>query len=134
MARLALVQRGSVLVMAPLAQDLRGSLRRVAPLTLVLSGSVLMVAPLALVQRGSVLALLPPDYRKSKDQLSQQRLISIALNVLFIFSGGLFLFFGMDWDNQFIGNLRWYILLSSIAVIALVYFFKNIFFRILGYY
>lgn len=72
-------------------------------------------------------------YRQSKDQMSQQPLLSIALNVLFIFSGGLFLFFGMDWDHQFTGNLRWYILLSSIAVIALVYLFKNIFFRILGW-
>lgn len=72
-------------------------------------------------------------YRQSKDQMSQQPLLSIALNVLFIFSGGLFLFFGLDWDHQFTGNLRWYILLSSIAVIALVYLFKNIFFRILGW-
>ena len=72
-------------------------------------------------------------YRQSKDQMAQQPLLSIALNVLFIFSGGLFLFFGMDWDHQFRGNLRWYILLSSIAVIAIVYLFKNIFFRILGW-
>ena len=72
-------------------------------------------------------------YRQSKDQMSQQPLLSIALNILFIFSGGLFLFFGMDWDHQFTGKLRWYILLSSIAVIALIYLFKNIFFRILGW-
>jgi hypothetical protein len=72
-------------------------------------------------------------YRQSKDQMSQQPLLSIALNVLFIFSGGLFLFFGMDWDRQFTGNMRWYILLSSFAVIALVYLFKSIFFRILGW-
>lgn len=72
-------------------------------------------------------------YRQAKDQMSQQPLFSIALNVLFIFSGGLFLFFGMDWDHQFTGKLRWYILLSSITAIALVYLFKNIFFRILGW-
>jgi hypothetical protein len=39
----------------------------------------------------------------------------------------------MDWNHQFTGNLRWYILLSSFAVIALIYLFKNIFFRILGW-
>lgn len=72
-------------------------------------------------------------YRQSKDQISQQPLLSIALNVLFIFSGGLFLFFGMDWDHQFEGNTRWYILFSSFAVIAFVYLFKNIFFRLLGW-
>lgn len=72
-------------------------------------------------------------YRQSKDQMSQQPMFSIALNLLFIFSGGLFLFFGMDWNHQFTGNLRWYILLSSFAVIALIYLFKNIFFRILGW-
>jgi hypothetical protein len=72
-------------------------------------------------------------YRQSKDQMSQLPLFSIALNVLFIFSGGIFLFFGMDWDYQFTGNLRWYILLSSFAVIALIYLFKNIFLRILGW-
>jgi hypothetical protein len=34
-------------------------------------------------------------YRQSKDQMSQQPMFSIALNLLFIFSGGLFLFFGI---------------------------------------
>lgn len=72
-------------------------------------------------------------YRQSKDQMAQQPLLSIALNVLFIFSTGLFVFFGMDWDLQFTGNMRWYLLLSSFAVIALIYIFKNIFFRILGW-
>lgn len=72
-------------------------------------------------------------FRQSKDQMSQQPIFSIALNVLFIFSAGLFVFFGMDWDRQFSGNMRWYLLLSSFAVIAFIYLFKNIFFRILGW-
>lgn len=72
-------------------------------------------------------------YRQSKDQMSQQPIVSISLNVLFIFSCGLFVFFGMDWDHQFTGNLRWYILFSSFAVVAFVYLFKNIFFKILGW-
>jgi hypothetical protein len=72
-------------------------------------------------------------FRQSKAQMAQQPVVSIALNILFVFSGGLFIFFGMQWDHQFTGALRWYILFSSFAVIASIYFLKSIFFRILGW-
>lgn len=72
-------------------------------------------------------------YRQSKDQMSQQPVISILLNFLFIFSTGLFIFFGLQWDDEFTGNMRWLILVSSFLVIAFVYLFKHIFFKLLGW-
>jgi len=72
-------------------------------------------------------------HRQSKDQLSQQPVVSIALNVLFIFSAGLFVFFGLGWDHEFSGNMRWLILLASFVAIGLVYLFKHILFTILGW-
>jgi len=72
-------------------------------------------------------------HRQSKDQMSQQPVVSIALNVLFIFSAGLFVFFGLGWDDEFSGNMRWFILLASFLAIGLVYLFKHILFKILGW-
>lgn len=72
-------------------------------------------------------------YRQSKDQMSQQPIVSISLNFLFIFSTGLFIFFGLQWDDQFAGNMRWLILASSFIVLALVYLFKHVFFKLLGW-
>jgi hypothetical protein len=72
-------------------------------------------------------------YRQSKDQMSQQPIVSISLNFLFIFSTGLFIFFGLSWDDQFTGNMRWLILAASFMLIAFVYLFKHMFFRILGW-
>jgi hypothetical protein len=72
-------------------------------------------------------------HRQSKDQMSQQPVISIALNVLFIFSAGLFVFFGLGWDHEFSGNMRWFILVASFVAIGFVYLFKHILFTILGW-
>jgi hypothetical protein len=72
-------------------------------------------------------------YRLSKDQMSQQPVVSILLNFLFIFSTGLFIFFGLNWDHEFTGNMRWTILACSFVVIGLVYLFKHLFFKILGW-
>lgn len=72
-------------------------------------------------------------YKQSKDQISQQPLVSIALNVLFIFSAGLFVFFGLGWDHEFSGNMRWFILLASFLAIGLIYLFKHILFNLLGW-
>jgi hypothetical protein len=72
-------------------------------------------------------------HRQSKDQLSQQPVVSVALNVLFIFSAGLFVFFGLGWNQEFSGNMRWLILLASFVAIGLVYLFKHILFTILGW-
>ncbi|MEN9953104.1 MAG: hypothetical protein RLZZ520_1372 [Bacteroidota bacterium] len=72
-------------------------------------------------------------HRQSKDQMSQQPVVSIALNVLFIFSAGLFVFFGLGWDHEFSGNMRWFILVASFVAIGFVYLFKHILFTILGW-
>ena len=72
-------------------------------------------------------------YRQSKDQMAQQPIYSLALNFLFILSSGFFVFFGMGWDQEFTGNSRWIILFASFIIIALVYLFKLIFFKILGW-
>jgi hypothetical protein len=71
--------------------------------------------------------------RLSKDQMSQQPLVSILLNFLFIFSTGFFIFFGLNWDQEFTGNMRWLILAGFFVIIALVYLFKHLFFKILGW-
>jgi hypothetical protein len=65
--------------------------------------------------------------------MSQQPVVSIALNVLFIFSAGLFVFFGLGWDHEFSGNMRWFILVASFVAIGFVYLFKHILFTILGW-
>ncbi|MFM1794999.1 MAG: hypothetical protein RL642_1384 [Bacteroidota bacterium] len=72
-------------------------------------------------------------YRQSKEQMHQQPLFSLALNVLFIFSSGLFVFFGLNWDHQFTGNMRWLILATSFLVIAFVYLFKHVLLKLLGW-
>jgi len=72
-------------------------------------------------------------YRQSKDQMSQQPFVSISLNFLFIFSTVLFIFFGLQWDNEYTGSMRWFILASSFLVIAVVYIFKHIFFKLMGW-
>lgn len=72
-------------------------------------------------------------HRQSKDQMSQVPLISTALNLLFVFSSGLFLFFGFGWDHLFLGNSRWLILIASFFIIAAIYIFKYVFFNLLGW-
>ena len=72
-------------------------------------------------------------YRQSKDQMSQQPIVSISLNFLFVFSTVLFIFFGLQWDNEFTGKMRWFILASSFLVVAFVYLFKHVFFKLLGW-
>lgn len=72
-------------------------------------------------------------YRQSKDQMAQQPVVSISLNFLFILSSSLFVFFGMGWNFEFKGDIRWMILLASFLVIGFVYLFKHIFFKILGW-
>lgn len=72
-------------------------------------------------------------YRQSKDQMNQQPVVSLLLNLLFIFSAGLFVFFGLQWDDQFTGIMRWLILVTSFLVIAFVYLFKHVLFKLLGW-
>ena len=72
-------------------------------------------------------------FRQSKDQMAQQQIVSVALNFLFILSTGLFIFFGLGWDQEFSGNMRWLILAACFVVIAVVYLFKHLFFKILGW-
>ncbi len=72
-------------------------------------------------------------YRQSKEQMSQQPLVSSTLNFLFILSSGLFIFFGLGWNHEFSGEVRWMILVVSFIIIALIYLFKHIFFKILGW-
>jgi hypothetical protein len=45
----------------------------------------------------------------------------------------LFIFFGLGWDQEFSGNMRWLILAACFVVIAVVYLFKHLFFKILGW-
>ena len=72
-------------------------------------------------------------YRQSKDQMAQQPIVTISLNFLFILSSGLFVFFGMGWNFEFKGDVRWMILIASFLIIGFVYLFKHIFFKILGW-
>jgi hypothetical protein len=72
-------------------------------------------------------------YRQAKEQMDQQPLFSVLLNLVFVFSSSLFLFFGLGWDHEFTGVYRWYILFSSFVVIVGVYLFKFIFLRTIGW-
>lgn len=72
-------------------------------------------------------------YRQSKDQMAQQPVVSISLNLLFIFSSGLFVFFGMGWNYEFKADTRWMILFSVFIIIGFIYLFKHLFFKILGW-
>ena len=72
-------------------------------------------------------------YRQAKEQMDQQPLFSVLLNLVFVFSSSLFLFFGLGWDHEFTGIYRWYILFSSFVVIVCIYLFKFIFLRTIGW-
>lgn len=72
-------------------------------------------------------------YRQAKEQMAQQPLVSVLLNLVFVFSSSLFLFFGLGWDHEFTGIYRWYILFSSFVVIICIYLFKLIFLRTIGW-
>jgi hypothetical protein len=72
-------------------------------------------------------------YRQTREQMTQQPFVSIFLNLLFVFSTSLFLFFGLGWDHEFTGAYRWYILVSAFTSVALVYVFKFIFMRTMGW-
>lgn len=72
-------------------------------------------------------------HRQSKDQMTQQPVVSILLNFLFILSSGLFVFFGLGWDHEFKGEIRWMILLASFLIIGCIYLFKHVLFKILGW-
>ena len=72
-------------------------------------------------------------FRQTREQMIQQPFVSIFLNLLFVFSAALFLFFGLGWDHDFTGAYRWYILVSTFASVALVYVFKLIFMRTMGW-
>lgn len=72
-------------------------------------------------------------YRQAKEQMAQQPLFSVLLNLFFVFSSSLFLFFGLGWDHEFTGIYRWYILFSSFVVIVCIYLFKFIFLRTIGW-
>lgn len=72
-------------------------------------------------------------YRQAKEQMAQQPLVALLLNLVFVFSSSLFLFFGLGWDHEFTGIYRWYILSSSFLVIVCIYLFKFIFLRTIGW-
>ena len=72
-------------------------------------------------------------FRQVRDQLLQMPYISFFYNLLFLVAGSLYLYFGLGWDQSFVGFKRWF-LLSSIAVsIFLIYGMKNFFLSVLGW-
>ncbi|MBM3444282.1 MAG: DUF4271 domain-containing protein [Bacteroidetes bacterium] len=72
-------------------------------------------------------------FRQVKDQLTQMPYVAFFFNLLFLITGSLFFYFGLEWDVSFFGWKRW-LLLGGIAVFLLfIYGFKSIFMRMMGW-
>lgn len=72
-------------------------------------------------------------YRQAKDQMSQAPLASFLLNVLFVLSGTVFVYFGLGGNNFFSGMDRWQLMLLIFSFLVLVYVFKYLFLRCMGW-
>jgi hypothetical protein len=72
-------------------------------------------------------------FRQTKDQMEQSTFTSFLYNLLFVFSGSTFLFFGTGMTISFNGWERWAFLAACCLLILLIYVVKFIMLRLLGW-
>jgi hypothetical protein len=72
-------------------------------------------------------------FRQVKDQLSQMPYVSFFFNLLFLITGALFIYFGLEWDDAFYGIKRWALLGGVALLILTIYGLKTFFLRSMGW-
>lgn len=72
-------------------------------------------------------------YRQAKDQMGQSSFAALSLNILFLLTGTVFVFFGLGGNNLFTGMDRWQLMLLVFSFFLLVYVFKYLFLKFLGW-
>jgi len=72
-------------------------------------------------------------YRQAKDQMVQTPLASFLMNILFIFSGTIFVFFGLGANRLLAGVERWQSMGLILFFLVIVYTSKYIFLHFMGW-
>lgn len=72
-------------------------------------------------------------YRQSKDQMAQAPLAALLMNLLFVMSGTIFVFFGMGGNLIFTGVERWQSMGLILVFLLIVYLFKYLFLQFMGW-
>ncbi len=72
-------------------------------------------------------------YRQAKDQMTQAPVAAFLLNFLFVLSGTVFIYFGLNISDFFSGMDRWQLMLMIFSFLLLVYVFKYIFLKCMGW-
>jgi hypothetical protein len=72
-------------------------------------------------------------YRQAKDQMTQAPLAAFLMNILFVLSATIFVFFGLGADRLFTGIERWQSMGLILALLVVVYVSKYVFLQIMGW-
>jgi len=72
-------------------------------------------------------------YRQAKDQMTQATLAASLMNLLFILSGAIFVFFGLGGNRLFSGVERWQSIGLIIIFLVIVYATKYLFLQLMGW-
>ena len=72
-------------------------------------------------------------YRQAKDQMTQAPLAAFLMNILFVLSGTIFVFFGFGADRLFTGIERWQSMGLILFYLIVVYAFKYVFLEFMGW-
>jgi len=72
-------------------------------------------------------------YRQAKDQMTQAPLAAFLMNLLFILSGTIFVFFGLGGNRLFTGIDRWQSMGLILVFLVIVYVSKYVFLQFMGW-
>jgi hypothetical protein len=72
-------------------------------------------------------------YRQSKDQMTQAPLAALMMNLLFVLSGTIFVFFGLRGNLMFTGVERWQSMGLILVFLLIVYLSKYLFLQFMGW-
>jgi len=72
-------------------------------------------------------------YRQAKDQMTQAPLAAFLMNILFVLSGTIFVFFGLGADRLFTGIERWQSMGLILGLLVVVYISKYVFLQFMGW-
>ena len=72
-------------------------------------------------------------YRQSKDQMTQAPLAALLMNLLFVLSGTIFVFFALGGNLIFSGVERWQSMGLILVFLIIVYLFKYLFLQFMGW-
>lgn len=72
-------------------------------------------------------------FRQVRDQMLQAPLSSLVMNLLFLMSGGLFVYFGIGREGVFSGLGKWTIMLLTALLLLMVYLVKLMILNFMGW-